>query len=41
MGAMASPGAAASAVWGQTITSIGSAIGGTTASIAGNSEIWK
>jgi len=35
MGAMASPTAAANAVWGQTITSIGSAIGTGMAGIAG------
>lgn len=35
MGAMASPSAAANAVWGQTITSIGSAIGSAGAGLAG------
>jgi len=36
MGAMASPGAAASMVWGQTMTSIGGAIGGGLTNIAGS-----
>ena len=35
MGAMASPSAAANAVWGQTITSIGSAIGSAGVAAAG------
>ena len=38
MGAMASPSAAANAVWGQTITSIGSAIGTAGAGLAGVGE---
>ena len=39
-GAMASPGAAASRVWGQTITSIGGTIGSGLMSMAGNKDIW-
>tara|TARA_Y100001970_G_C14033382_1_gene749792 strand:- start:249 stop:1019 length:771 start_codon:yes stop_codon:yes gene_type:complete len=38
MGAMASPSAAANAVWGQTITSIGSAIGSAGVAAAGVGE---
>ena len=38
MGAMASPGAAADRVWGSTITSIGSSIGGMLSGI-GNTKI--
>jgi hypothetical protein len=34
MGAMASPGAAANAVWGNTITSIGSSLGSTMNQVA-------